>query len=238
MDYSNIFTTYNSVDPIESKSIIEKPETSYTDPLQSLLEKFEENYKIKSNGKTSKKDSEGTEEKKEAIDYNFLNEYFLRNPQGEDSQPRQTSFKTQEDFVRTMRPIYEKVLIASGLNPEYATYLVSQSALESSWGNKQSGKFNLGGIKLPSKQKGKGLGTVRRTREVINGKETYIQDEFRNFKDLEDYANYHVNLLNNSRYNAFSGDFISNVVRGGYATDPKYKQILQSVYNQIKTNYG
>ena len=62
----------------------------------------------------------------------------------------------------------------------------------------------------------------------------YINDSFRDFKDINDYANYHVSLLNNKRYNAFNGgDFIDSVVKGGYATDPKYKKALSNVYNQI-----
>ena len=35
-------------------------------------------------------------------------------------------------------------------------------------------------------------------------------------------------------YQAFDGDFINNVVRGGYATDPKYREVLNNVYNQIR----
>ena len=50
---------------------------------------------------------------------------------------------------------------------------------------------------------------------------------------INDYANYHVSLLNNKRYQAFNGDFIDSVVRGGYATDPNYKNALTNVYNQI-----
>ena len=144
-------------------------------------------------------------------------------------------FKTTKDFIDTMKPIYESILTSKGIDKSYADYLVAQAALESNWGKSQSGKNNLSGIKLIASQKGKGLGTVRRTREVINGKDVYINDEFRDFDSLEDFANYHINLLNNKRYNAFSGDFITNVVRGGYATDPKYKNVLTSIYNQIKS---
>ena len=63
----------------------------------------------------------------------------------------------------------------------------------------------------------------------------YINDSFRDFKDINDYANYHVSLLNNKRYQAFSGgDFIDRVVKGGYATDPNYKRALSNVYNQTQ----
>lgn len=144
-------------------------------------------------------------------------------------------FKTTKDFVDTMRPIYESVLASKGIDKSYANYLVAQAALESNWGKSQSGKNNLSGIKVMASQKGKGLGTVRKTREVINGKDVYINDEFRDFDSLEDFANYHVNLLNNKRYKAFNGDFISNVVKGGYATDPRYKNVLTRIYNQIKS---
>lgn len=144
-------------------------------------------------------------------------------------------FKTTKDFVNTMKPIYESVLQDKGLDKSYADYLVAQAALESNWGKSQSGKNNLGGIKVMASQKGKGLGTIRKTREVIDGKNTYINDEFRDFNSLEDFANYHVNLLNNKRYKAFNGDFISNVVKGGYATDPRYKNVLTRIYNQIKS---
>lgn len=62
----------------------------------------------------------------------------------------------------------------------------------------------------------------------------YVNDSFRDFKDINDYANYHVSLLNNKRYQVFSGgDFIDRVVKGGYATDPNYKRALSNVYNQI-----
>ena len=145
-----------------------------------------------------------------------------------------TKFKNTSEFVRTMKPIYQKVLANKGLNTSYADYLVAQAALESNWGKSQSGKNNLSGIKVIASQKGKGLGTVRRTREVVNGKDVYINDEFRDFNNLEDFANYHVNLLNGKRYQAFNGDFIDRVVKGGYATDPRYSKVLNSIYNSIK----
>ena len=145
------------------------------------------------------------------------------------------TFKTTKDFVNTMRPIYESVLASKGIDKSYANYLVAQAALESNWGKSQSGKNNLSGIKVMASQKGKGLGTMRKTREVIDGKDVYINDEFRDFDSLEDFANYHVDLLNNKRYKAFNGDFISSVVKGGYATDPKYKNVLTRIYNQIKS---
>lgn len=237
MDYSNIFTTYNSVDPIVYTNIPNPTPSNIKmkSPLQELLFKLEQNQTLK------KVQEDPKNSKLEDIDYSYLDKYHLKEqaPQNKPIENNQiTSFKNQQDFINTMKPIYQKVLSEKGIDTSYADYLVAQSALESGWGKHQAGKFNLGGIKVPSKQRGKGLGTVRKTREVINGQNKYIEDEFRNFNDLEDYARFHVNLLNNMNYQAFKGDFINNVVRGGYATDPKYKQVLQNMYNQIRNNYG
>jgi len=69
------------------------------------------------------------------------------------------------------------------------------------------------------------------------GHDVYINDQFRNFKSLEDYANFKIDLLNNKRYNAFSGDikeFANRVHRGGYATDPRYANILNQVIASAK----
>lgn len=139
-----------------------------------------------------------------------------------------SSFKSKNEFKATMLPIYERILSQMGLNAAYAKALVAQDGLESAWGTKPSGKFNFGGIK--------GKGSVKRTREVINGKDVYINDSFRDFDSLEDYAKYKISLLNN-RYKAFTGDisgFADRVFRGGYATDPKYADTLKRVIASAK----
>lgn len=140
-----------------------------------------------------------------------------------------SSFKSKNEFKATMLPIYERILSQMGLNTAYAKALVAQDGLESAWGTKPSGKFNFGGIK--------GKGSVKRTREVINGKDVYINDSFRDFDSLEDYAKYKISLLNNNRYKAFTGDisgFADRVFRGGYATDPKYADTLKRVIASAK----
>lgn len=140
-----------------------------------------------------------------------------------------TSFATKEDFKRVMLPLYQKVLSDKGLNPTFARSLVAQDGLESAWGKKPSGSNNFGGIK--------GNGTSLKTREVINGRDIYVTDSFRDFDSLEDYARYKVDLLNNKRYRAFSGDvseFSSRVSHGGYATDPRYKEVLEKVIKSVR----
>lgn len=138
-------------------------------------------------------------------------------------------FKSKKEFKDTMTPIYEALLVKRGLNPAFAKALVAQDGLESAWGSKPTGSFNFGGIK--------GKGSIKRTREVINGKDVYINDSFRDFNSLEDYANYKINLLNNSRYQAFSGDvseFANRVYKGGYATDPNYSKVLNNIITSAK----
>lgn len=140
-----------------------------------------------------------------------------------------SSFKSKNEFKATMLPIYERILSQMGLNTAYAKALVAQDGLESAWGTKPSGKFNFGGIK--------GTGSIKRTREVIDGKDVYINDSFRDFASLEDYAKYKISLLNNNRYKAFIGDisgFADRVFRGGYATDPKYADTLKRVIASAK----
>lgn len=138
-------------------------------------------------------------------------------------------FSGKRDFAEVMLPLYKDALQKRGLNPEFAKSLVAQDGLESAWGTRPSGTYNFGGIK--------GRGTSLRTREVINGKDTYITDSFRNFDSLNDYVDYKVELLNNNRYKAFSGtvnDFANRVKRGGYATDPRYIDSLQRTIASLK----
>ena len=216
----NIFTTYNSIAPYEGPvfeqpvatvEIKELPISRLETNRQNVMAKVEE-----------KKEEPVVEEK---VNTEPLPTSKEETPVVENKESAPINIKSKDEFIKTMTPAFENALKARGLDTKYAKYLVAQSALESNWGKSQSGKFNFGGIK--------GKGTTRRTREVVNGKSIYINDSFRDFKDIDDYANYHVSLLNNKRYNAFTGDFIDRVVKGGYATDPNYKRALSNVYNQI-----
>lgn len=139
------------------------------------------------------------------------------------------SFSSKDDFKNTMLPIYEDILLSKGLNPGFAKSLVAQDGLESAWGSKPSGDNNFGGIK--------GKGSIKKTREVVNEKDIFINQEFKDFASLEDYAKYKVNLLNSKRYKAFDGgleDFSRRVSAGGYATDPKYKDVLDKVIRSVR----
>ena len=216
----NIFTTYNSIAPYEGPVFEQPVATVEIKELPiSRLETNRQNVMAKAE---EKKEEPVVEEK---VNTEPLPTSKEETPVVENKESAPINIKSKDEFIKTMTPAFENALKARGLDTKYAKYLVAQSALESNWGKSQSGKFNFGGIK--------GKGTTRRTREVVNGKSIYINDSFRDFKDIDDYANYHVSLLNNKRYNAFTGDFIDRVVKGGYATDPNYKKALSNVYNQI-----
>lgn len=217
----NIFTTYNSIAPYEGPVFEQPVATVEIEELPvNRLETNRQNVMAKAE---EKKEEPVVEEK---VSTEPLPTSKEEAPAVENKESTPIAIKTKDEFIKTMTPAFENALKAKGLDTKYAKYLVAQSALESNWGKSQSGKFNFGGIK--------GKGTVRKTREVINGKSIHINDSFRDFKDINDYANYHVSLLNNKKYQAFSGgDFIDRVVKGGYATDPNYKRALSNVYNQI-----
>lgn len=147
-------------------------------------------------------------------------------------------FKSKKDFVEKMKSGYERVLIERGFDPNFARFLVAQDAIESGWGKKISGDFNFGGIKVDSKDKGKGLGSLVNTTEFDKKTGTYVPivDEFRNFKNLDEYLNYKVSFLDRKRYKAFDGDpgeFIYRVVSGGYATDPEYGDKLANTWKTV-----
>lgn len=217
----NIFTTYNSITPYEGP-VFEQPVA--TVEIEELpINRLEANRQNVMAKVEEKKEEPVVEEK---VSTEPLPTSKEETPVVENKESTPINIKSKDEFIKTMTPAFENALKAKGLDTKYAKYLVAQSALESNWGKSQSGKFNFGGIK--------GKGTIRKTREVINGKSIHVNDSFRDFKDINDYANYHVSLLNNKRYQAFSGgDFIDRVVKGGYATDPNYKRALSNVYNQI-----
>lgn len=141
-------------------------------------------------------------------------------------------FGSKKEFIDTMMPIYRDLLIKKGLDPAYAKSLVAQDGLETNWGKSAQGKFNYGNITLGS----------NKSRSYTKGKDTDgkgnpITQKFVNYDSIEDYVNAKIALLNNKRYNAFTGplsNFASRVHKGGYATNPKYTEILNSVIATAK----
>jgi hypothetical protein len=116
---------------------------------------------------------------------------------------------------------------------------IAQAILESGWG--QSGLTketnNLFGIKAFSSWKGDKKSF--RTREVYNGKETYVDAYFRAYPTFEGSVKDHNDLLMKSRYKKVvaTTDYkvACNEIRlAGYATDPEYTKLLIRLIEQFK----
>lgn len=109
---------------------------------------------------------------------------------------------------------------------------LAQGALESMWGTHAPGNIFFG-VKGKSPE-GKSINVT--THEVYGGKSTVIQDGFRSYDTLEQYADdYGRFLATNRRYRvafSYSNDpekFIHEVVKAGYATDPKYEHKILTI---------
>ena len=128
------------------------------------------------------------------------------------------------------RKIRDAAIAAGDPHPDV---VAAQWALESSWGKKESGKFNYFGIKA----RGNEPGTVRRTREVLGGQNVYINDKFKDYASLEEGIKGRVDFIKNNKRYTKSGYFSAQtpyeaaaaLQRGGYATDPNYANALSKI---------
>lgn len=109
---------------------------------------------------------------------------------------------------------------------------LAQSAQETGWGGsvKNNAWFGIKG-KSPN-----GNTTKFRTSEVIDGKRVSISDSFREYKNFAEAADDYGRFLNtNQRYKlAFdhvneAGDFVDQIAKAGYATDPNYAAKLKAI---------
>ena len=141
--------------------------------------------------------------------------------------------KSQENFANGMYSLYEKELKKRGLNPEFALYLTMQDALESSWGKSDlsSKYYNFGGIKARNNNS-INLPTLEYNTDQLEK----TNQSFQIYKSPEEYIKDKIDLLNNKRYNVFKynpSEYVNRIVSGGYATDPTYKDKLNSMYYSI-----
>ncbi len=136
---------------------------------------------------------------------------------------------TPDEFIAAVSPAAR---ISAGNTGIPASFTVAEAALESGWGAHCPG-MNLFGVKADSSWHGPV--TVRRTREIVQGKPIVINAKFRAYTDwlgsIEDHALF---LQDNPRYRlAFAhkdGEgFAQAVAAAGYATDPDYADKLCSV---------
>ena len=103
--------------------------------------------------------------------------------------------------------------------------VLAHTALESSWGRKQSGDFNLWGIKDPN---GKSVATHEQGKNGL----VATTASFKNYDSRAEAWQGYTEFLQKKRYASVQGDegnFYQNLKNSGYATDNLYVSKLKSI---------
>ena len=133
----------------------------------------------------------------------------------------------KQEFAMQYKDIAEKVGKELGVDPGI---LISQWGLETAWGKKQVGQYNLGNIKDVS---GKGPTAFDKMEKSRSSYKTYDSpDAF-----AADYAslikrNFPKAVGAGSDIGAFSAGLQSGE-KGAYATDPNYRKVLANTYKNL-----
>lgn len=154
-------------------------------------------------------------------------------------QPSDMNFDSPQQFVEKLWPMAKRAADKIGVTPEV---ILSQAALETGWGkhviNKANGEssFNLFNIKADSRWTGDkaSVGTV----EYHNGVAIRQQAQFRSYESYQQSFDDYVNFLQTQpRYqNALKQtdnpeQFIEELHKSGYATDPDYADKIKRIMN-------
>ncbi|WP_425327917.1 flagellar assembly peptidoglycan hydrolase FlgJ [Pseudomonas nitroreducens] len=158
------------------------------------------------------------------------------------TKPGKSMFASADDFISTMLPLAERAAKRIGVDPRY---LVAQAALETGWGKKMiaqrdgSSSHNLFGIKSGSSWKGDSARAT--TTEFENGKQVREVASFRAYNSFEQSFQDYVSFLqNNDRYQgaldsaARPDQFMKELQRAGYATDPQYARKVNQIAKQMQ----
>lgn len=176
--------------------------------------------------------------------YNNIKQVVSQGVQAAQAAVREV-FRTPAEFVETMLPMAEKAAQRLGVDP---SYLVAQAALETGWGKhmQRSGNgqssYNLFGIKSHGWQ---GRSASAPTTEFIQGKEVRIRDSFRQYDSFAHSFNDYVDFLHqNPRYQRAlqsagnAENYVRELQRAGYATDPQYASKISRIARQIEQQYA
>ncbi|QRV25778.1 flagellar assembly peptidoglycan hydrolase FlgJ [Marinomonas foliarum] len=146
-------------------------------------------------------------------------------------------FGSPQEFVDNLWPHAQRAAEKLGVNPKA---ILAQAALETGWGKypiaKEDGaaSFNLFGIKADNRWQGDRAvvstlefrdGVAKRERAAFRAYDSFSQS-------FEDYTNF---LSSSERYKDAieAGDdasmFAASLQKGGYATDPKYAEKIDSI---------
>lgn len=157
--------------------------------------------------------------------------------------PAKQAFESPDAFVATMLPMAQQAADRIGVDP---LYLVAQAALETGWGKSVmrqqdgSSSHNLFGIKATGSWQGAQARAI--TSEFRGGQMVKETAEFRSYDSYQDSFHDLVTLLqSNNRYkdvlNAADKpeQFVRELQKAGYATDPEYASKISQIAKQMKT---
>lgn len=116
--------------------------------------------------------------------------------------------------------------------------IISQSILESGWGNTRlaSAYHNYFGMKTGSKWTGASV-NLKTKEEYTPGVKTTIKDNFRVYKSMEDGVKGYFDFISMPRYKKLKTvtrpeDYLQVLKDAGYATDSKYIKLNMDIINQ------
>jgi flagellar protein FlgJ len=159
----------------------------------------------------------------------------------EAAQPREWRAQSREDFVKQLWPCAEEAGRELGIDPRH---LLAQAALETGWGKSLpcdtngATSFNFFGIKAGTSWEGDSVSV--KTLEFEGGLPVPRHAKFRSYESAEDSFRDYVEVLrSNPRYAAALNTgsdakaFATALQQGGYATDPKYAQKIESIAQNL-----
>ncbi|WP_338579368.1 flagellar assembly peptidoglycan hydrolase FlgJ [Pseudomonas sp. ML2-2023-6] len=157
--------------------------------------------------------------------------------------PTKQAFGSPDAFVATMLPMAQQAAARIGVDP---LYLVAQAALETGWGKSVmrqqdgSSSHNLFGIKATGSWQGAQARAI--TSEFKGGQMVKETADFRSYDSYQDSFHDLVTLLqSNNRYKEVLSaadkpeQFVRELQKAGYATDPEYASKISQIAKQMKT---
>lgn len=157
------------------------------------------------------------------------------------TQHQESKFASAREFVEQLLPLAEKVAAKLALNP---AVMIAQAALETGWGKHiivdkdGESSFNLFNIKASDDWTGESVAKV--SSEFLAGQWVKQESNFRKYSSFEESFNdFYRFISENPRYQQAvekahsSAQFIEQLQRAGYATDPEYANKILSIYDSI-----
>ena len=133
--------------------------------------------------------------------------------------------------------------LAKEIGIKFPEVVAAQFGLESAHGEKESGKNNYLGIKATQQEIADGKATLRKTKEIINGKEVLVDAYFKNFDSIRDMLLQYKKEWNDDFLDRkgtinvnTAEEAIQRLKDNKYATDPDYVKKVISVIKSAKTN--